>query len=48
MLAPHQHATYQLTAAVPAGYTPGANGFFFLRALTDGPMTVSTATIPIP
>ena len=47
VLAPHERATYELTAAVPAGYTPGVNGFFFLRALTDQPMTVSTASIPI-
>ena len=46
-LAPHQRATYQLTAAVPAGYSPGANGYFFLRALTDQPMTVSTVSIPV-
>ena len=44
VLAPHQRATYELTAAVPAGYTPGANGFF-LRALTDA-LTVSTASRP--
>ena len=37
VLAPHQRATYRLTAAVPAGYNPGPNGFFYLRALTDRP-----------
>jgi hypothetical protein len=47
LLAPHQNALYRLTAAIPAGYTPGPNGFFFLRALTDRPMTVSTTPIPI-
>jgi len=30
-----------------AGYTPGPNGFFFVRALTDRPMTVSTEPIRI-
>ncbi len=47
VLAPHQRARYQLTSAVPAGYSPGTNGFFYLRALTDQPMTVSTTPIPI-
>ena len=47
VLAPHQRSTYELTAAVPAGYNPGVNGFFYLRALTDKPMTVSTTKIPI-
>lgn len=47
VLAPHQSATYELTAAVPTGYDPGPNGFLFLRALTDRPMTVSSARIPI-
>jgi hypothetical protein len=47
VLAPHQHATYHLTAAVASGYNAGPNGFLYLRALTDQPMTVSTARIPI-
>lgn len=46
-LAPHQEATYVLTAADPSGYTPGPHDFLFLRALTDRPMTVSTIRIPI-
>ena len=47
VLAPHQRATYDLTAAVPAGYGPGPNGFFYLRAMTDRPMTESSQRIPI-
>jgi hypothetical protein len=47
VLAPHQSATYELTAAPPAGYDPGPNDFLVLRALTDRPMTVSSARIPI-
>ena len=47
VLAPHQRATYDLTAAVPAGYNPGLNGFFYLRAMTDRPMTESSTRIPI-
>ena len=47
-LAPHQRATYLLTAADPAGYSPGPNGYLYLRAVTDRPMTVSTAKISIP
>lgn len=47
LLAPHQRATYVLTAPVAAGYDPGPKGFFFLRVLTDRPMTVSTVRIPI-
>jgi uncharacterized membrane protein len=46
-LAPGQVATYQLTAADPRGYDPGPRGYLYLRALTDGPMTVSTTRIPI-
>ena len=47
-LAPHQRATYLLTASNPNGYTPGPNGYLYLRAVTDRPMTVSTVRIPIP
>ncbi len=47
VLAPHQRATYDLTATVPAGYSPGLNAFFYLRALTDRPMTESSTPIPI-
>ena len=47
-LAPRQEAIYLLTAADKAGYSPGPNGYLLLRALTDGPMTVSTTPVPIP
>ena len=47
-LAPGQRATYHLTAADKNGYSPGPNGYLYLRALTDGPMTVSTTPVPIP
>jgi hypothetical protein len=47
-LAPHQKATYLLTAADTNGYSPGPHGYLLLRALTDGPMTVSTAPVPVP
>ena len=47
-LAPRQEAIYLLTAANKAGYAPGPNGYLLLRALTDGPMTVSTTPVPIP
>ena len=46
-LAPHAGADYTLRASTAAGYDPGKHGFLFLRALTDHPMTVSTARIPI-
>jgi hypothetical protein len=46
-LAPHQQATYLLTAADPAGYTPGPDRYLYLRAVTDRPMTVSTVRIAI-
>ena len=46
-LAPRERATYVLTAADPNGYSPGPNGYLYLRAVTDRPMTVSTARIPI-
>ena len=48
LLAPHERATYLLTASNPNGYTPGPNGYLYLRAVTDRPMTVSTTRIPIP
>jgi len=47
-LGPGQRATYLLTAADPNGYAPGPNGYLYLRALTDGPMTVSTTPVAIP
>jgi ABC-type Na+ transport system ATPase subunit NatA len=47
ILAPHEHATYVLTATNPSGYTPGPNGYLYLRAVTDRPMTVSTVRIPV-
>lgn len=47
-LAPQQEATYLLTAADASGYSPGPNGYLLLRALTDDPMTVSTAPVPMP
>ena len=47
-LAAGQRATYLLTAADTNGYAPGPNGYLYLRALTDGPMTVSTTRVPIP
>jgi hypothetical protein len=46
-LAPHQRATYVLTATDPAGYTPGPDRYLYLRAVTDRPMTVSTVRIAI-
>jgi hypothetical protein len=45
-LGPHETATYLLTAEDQRGYDPGPRGFRFVRALTDAPMTVSTARIP--
>jgi hypothetical protein len=47
VLAPHAEATYLLTATNPNGYTPGPNGYRYLRAVTDRPMTVSTVRIPV-
>lgn len=47
VLAPGEHATYVLTATNPSGYTPGPNGYLYLRAVTDRPMTVSTIRIPV-
>jgi hypothetical protein len=47
-LAPRQRATYLVTAPDATGYSPGPHGYLYLRALTDGPMTVSTTPIPIP
>lgn len=46
-LAPHEGATYVLTAPAPSGYAPGPHDYLVLRALTDRPMTVSTIRIPI-
>ena len=46
ILAPQERATYVLTAVDPKGYTPGPNGYLYLRAVTDRPMTVSTVRIP--